>query len=154
MLHFYRSDNWVVEFKVSKVRGFLRRPPKWTKSSPSIWHLLHSVKSTVKISSIFVAFLENMNLINTVYQCQLLRLFEDIQISFSIGLNLYSPHFLCWISGVVPFNSWLISSWEENNCSYKLSNWQTDKMTTIFTQKYNFEHFEWNRCHFVHLLSL
>ena len=31
------------------------------KSSPSIWHLLHSVKSTVKISSIFVAFLENMN---------------------------------------------------------------------------------------------
>ena len=32
-----------------------------TKSSPSIWHLLHNVKSTVKISSIFVAFLENMN---------------------------------------------------------------------------------------------
>ena len=31
------------------------------KSSVSIWHLLHSVKSTVKISSIFVAFLENMN---------------------------------------------------------------------------------------------
>ena len=32
-----------------------------TKSSPSIWHLLHNVKSTVKISSICVAFLENMN---------------------------------------------------------------------------------------------
>ena len=31
------------------------------KSSPSIWHLLHNVKLTVKISSIFVAFLENMN---------------------------------------------------------------------------------------------
>ena len=31
------------------------------KSLPSIWHLLHNVKSTVKISSIFVAFLENMN---------------------------------------------------------------------------------------------
>ena len=26
-----------------------------------IWHLLHNVKSTVNISSIFVAFLENMN---------------------------------------------------------------------------------------------
>ena len=37
------------------------RPQKLTKSSPSIWHLLHNVKSTVKISSIFVAFLENMN---------------------------------------------------------------------------------------------
>ena len=32
-----------------------------TKSSTSIWHLLHNVKSMVKISSIFVAFLENMN---------------------------------------------------------------------------------------------
>ena len=32
-----------------------------TKSSPSIWHLLHNVKSTVKISSISVAFLGNMN---------------------------------------------------------------------------------------------
>ena len=31
------------------------------KSSPSIWHLLHSVKSTVKILSIFVAFSENIN---------------------------------------------------------------------------------------------
>ena len=31
------------------------------KSSPSIWHLLHNVKSMVKILSIFVAFLENMN---------------------------------------------------------------------------------------------
>ena len=30
------------------------------------------------------------------------------------------PHFLCWISGVVPFTTWLISSWEE------LSNWQND----------------------------
>ena len=31
------------------------------KSLPSIWHLLHDVKSKVKILSIFVAFLENMN---------------------------------------------------------------------------------------------
>ena len=30
------------------------------KSSPSIWHLLHIVKLMVKISSIFVAFLENI----------------------------------------------------------------------------------------------
>ena len=30
----------------------------------------------------------------------------------------------------------------------------TDKMTTIFTQNDNFNHFEGNRCHFVHLLSL
>ena len=26
------------------------------------------------------------------------------------------PHLLCWISGVVPFNMWLISSWEEDKC--------------------------------------
>ena len=33
----------------------------------------------------------------------------------------YGSHFLCWISGVVPFNIWLISSWEKINCCYKLS---------------------------------
>ena len=32
-----------------------------TKSSPSIWHLRYNIKLTVKISSIFLAFLENMN---------------------------------------------------------------------------------------------
>ena len=51
---------------------FLRRPQKLTKSSPLIWHLLHNVKSTVKILSIFVAFLENMNFKNvppkTIFQ--------------------------------------------------------------------------------------
>ena len=34
------------------------------KSSPSIWHHIVSVKWTVNISSIFVAFLENMNINN------------------------------------------------------------------------------------------
>ena len=32
-----------------------------TYEKTSIWHLLHNVKSAVKISSIFVAFLENVN---------------------------------------------------------------------------------------------
>ena len=36
---------------------FPKRPQKLTKSSPSIWHL----QLTVKISSNFMAFLENMN---------------------------------------------------------------------------------------------
>ena len=31
------------------------------KSSPLVWHYVVNVKSTVKISAIFVAFLENMN---------------------------------------------------------------------------------------------
>ena len=38
-----------------------KRPQKLPKSSLLIWHLLHIVKSMVRISSIFVAFLENMN---------------------------------------------------------------------------------------------
>ena len=64
------------------------------------------------------------------------------------------PHVLCWISGVVPFNTWLISTWEENNCFYKLSNWQNDNH---FHSKWQLRPF-WvkyiPRCHFVHLLSL
>ena len=34
---------------------------------------------------------------------------------------ILGPHFLCLISGVFLFNTWLISSWEENKCCYKLS---------------------------------
>ena len=48
------------------------------------------------------------------------------------------PHFLRWISGVVPFNMWLIPSREENKCCFKLSN---DK------------HVEWNRLHFVYIFA-
>ena len=33
----------------------------------------------------------------------------------------YGPLFLCWFLGVVPFNTWHTSSWEENKCYYKLS---------------------------------
>ena len=40
---------------------FLRRPHKLTKSLPPIWLYVVSVKLTVKISLIFVAFLENAN---------------------------------------------------------------------------------------------
>ena len=32
----------------------------------------------------------------------------------------YGPHFLCWVSEAVPFNTWPISSCEENKCCYKL----------------------------------
>ena len=45
----------------SKVLCFLRRPQNLTKSSRSIWRYVVSVKSTVKISSILVAYLEKMN---------------------------------------------------------------------------------------------
>ena len=37
------------------------------KSSPSIWQYVVSVKSTVKISSFFVAFLENTNFTQTPF---------------------------------------------------------------------------------------
>ena len=45
---------------------FSKKATKLTKSSPSIWHYVVSVKPTVKISSIFVAFLENMNFTSAV----------------------------------------------------------------------------------------
>ena len=40
---------------------FSTKAQKFMKSSPSIWHYVVSVKLTVNISPIFVAFLENMN---------------------------------------------------------------------------------------------
>ena len=38
------------------------------KSSPTIWHYVVSVKSTVQISSIFMAFLENTNFILVMFK--------------------------------------------------------------------------------------
>ena len=55
---FKRLKNVLIKFVFSK------KATKMKKSSQSIWHLLHKDKSTVKISSIFVAFLENMNFMN------------------------------------------------------------------------------------------
>ena len=48
----------------------------------------------------------------------------------------YGHHFLCWLSGVVPFNTWLISSWEEKKLLLKadqLTKWQlfSLKVTTL-----------------------
>ena len=49
------KDIFIVKFMFSK------KATKNDKFSPSIWRYVVNVKSTVKISSIFVAFLENMN---------------------------------------------------------------------------------------------
>ena len=53
VLYFVINIQWTLKFVF-----FLKRPQNLTKSSPS--YLLRTVKPTVKISSIFVAFLENM----------------------------------------------------------------------------------------------
>ena len=57
------------------------------KSSPWIWRSVVNVKSTVKISSIFVAFLENMNFKNEwpqtdshLYQIMLCQRFQDAMV--------------------------------------------------------------------------
>ena len=53
------------------------------------------------------------------------------------------PHFVCWILGVVPFNMWLISCWEEHKCCYKLS-----KCT-----KWHLFHSKWLKLSFCHVLN-
>ena len=53
------------------------------------------------------------------------------------------PHFLCWISEVVRFNTWLILIWEENKCCYKLSKFT--KFDIYFTQKGSSFNFEWKQ---------
>ena len=64
------------------------------KSSPSIWHLLHNVKSKVKIFSNFVAFLQNINF-NHSYK----RMFKSRskyenalkKDKFCLQMSLYAP---------------------------------------------------------------
>ena len=55
------------------------------KSSLSIWRYVVSVKSTVKISSIFVAFLENTNF--TQYEFHMFK--PILEQKFTIFLLLY-----------------------------------------------------------------
>ena len=55
-----------------------------------------------------------------------------------------ASHFLCWIVGVVPFNTWLLLGWEENKCCYKLSKWT----------KWHVFHTKWLKLSFCQLLSL
>ena len=51
---------------------------------------------------------------------------KEIPLWLLVTLIINGTQFLCWFSGVIPFNTWLISSWEENECCFKLSNWQND----------------------------
>ena len=54
--------------------------------------------------------------------CEIIQFTSLLLLSRDIFCSVkFCPHFLCWILGVVPFNMWPISSWEENNCCYKLS---------------------------------
>ena len=55
-----------------------------TKSSQSILHLLHTVKSTVKISSIFVVFLENTNF-KEIRSAYVLRFYKAFLRDFFVG---------------------------------------------------------------------
>ena len=53
---FFRETIW--EKKIRNLQFiFSKKTKKMKKSSPSFWHYVSSVKSMVKISSIFVAFL-------------------------------------------------------------------------------------------------
>ena len=51
-------------------------------------------------------------------------IFSDILLSNKCKLLRSSISVL--VLWVIPFNTWLISCWEENNFYYKLSNWQND----------------------------
>ena len=59
------------------------------KSTPSIWHLLHNVKLTVKILSIFVAFLENMNFQNSKF------LSNRFECNATTAREVYESLFVC-----------------------------------------------------------
>ena len=93
---------------------FLRRPQKLTKYSLLIWHLLHNVKSTVKISSIFVAFLENMNFKNKIGRLTKTLRVDGFFRLFSLKTRIYSWFFYCyfhWISFDFLQNFSIITFW-------------------------------------------
>ena len=78
---------------------FYKKATKIDKSSPSIWQYVVSVKSTVKISSIFVAFLENTN-------------FKH----WSGFWTTICLHCLCWLPWLVcSFDNFFLLHWSTTN---------------------------------------
>ena len=69
---------------------FSKKPHKLTKSSPSIWHYKVSVKFTVKISSIFVAFLENTNLATKMKNVIKFDLSINVDRKLGVSWNVYT----------------------------------------------------------------
>ena len=104
-----------------------------TNSSLPIWHLLHNVKSMVKISSIFVAFIGNRNLLNYIgmewpkivpwlgalvwYQERLPRY---LNIGKSMSLYYNKPHKRKWKYIYRTNKQWPQSLFNCNNSSTKL----------------------------------
>ena len=83
-------------------------PQKVTKSSPLVWHLVHNIKSTVRILSNFVAFLEN---INFMYICWFSAKNQSNFVSLSLKLdnsNCHNQRGPPWISSKATssFMSW------------------------------------------------
>ena len=69
----------------------------------------------------------------------------DINVLNMHAICVNGALFLCCLSWVVPFNSSLISNWEEHNCFYELSNWQNGKLFSLkMTTFFNQEHLEGN----------
>ena len=122
----------------SVIKFFLRRPRKLTKSSLSIWHFLRSVKSTLKISSVFVAFLENMNFnsredwfiknstkVISVLLLSLVRLFKNQSLEkqrfmmitcqgnffFSPGITLSRLAAIIYVVELLTLLGWRLVSW-------------------------------------------
>ena len=103
-------------------------PYKLMKSSPSIWNYAVSIKSTVKISSIFVAFLENTNFKTFSFDNFQFRLFS------SKILNGTQQHINCMDLAI------------KNPSIYNIIHWvawmmgQTNGRPSVWCSKYFFFH--------------
>ena len=83
------ASSWFF-FSIFKLK-FSKKATKMIKSSPSIWRCVVNVKSTVKILSIFVSFLENMNFICKIQSNLLTKeLLQDREFQFDYICSLLS----------------------------------------------------------------
>ena len=83
------------------------------------------MSKSIRESSLFIRWVLFLKLFSLI----------SVQTNFQIIHMNLGPHFLCWISGVVPFNTWPMSSWEENKWCYKLS--QCTKWHLFHLQRLN-----------------
>ena len=82
--------------------------------------------------------IKNMQIFTIYFSCRTGLLFIFLVTPFLPSHLLFGPHFLCWISWVVSFTTWLISRWEVNKYCYML----------IKCTKWHLFHSKWQKLSF------
>ena len=131
-----------------------------TKSSTSIWHLLHNVKSTVKTSLIFVAFSENINFTEfyiLTHFSTTKTYSHGIRRNYLIGMQdfVYTQLLIYKFDPKIPWLTYLMDQWSMkrlNNIFPHTLYWLVYRFPSEFFNSSLVLTISWRSCGTIHIL--